>query len=94
MAAHWFEVAVAQGSPHAMFMLANAYRSGVGVARSDEKAIALYEKAGELGFAPALQALAIAYRYGELGLGADETESRRYSTEAENLLEHEPQAPP
>jgi len=92
-AARWFERAAREGSPHAMFLLANAYRAGAGVPRDDEKALALYARAGEMEHAPALQALSLAYLHGELGLEPDEAESRRYAMEAEHALKHPAAAP-
>jgi uncharacterized protein len=92
-AARWFEIAAQGGSPDAMFLLANAYRAGAGVPKDDAKAVALYERAGEMEHAASLQALAMAYGYGELGLEPDEDERRRYMLEAEHATKHRP-APP
>jgi TPR repeat protein len=71
-----------------MFLLANAYRSGAGVPRDDARALKLYEQAAESEHAPAMQALALAYEHGELGLAPDPAESRRYAMEAEHALRH------
>jgi TPR repeat protein len=76
-----------------MFLLANACRAGAGVPKDEAKALALYAKASELEFPAALQALAMAYTYGELGLTPDEDESRRYAMEAEHALKHPPSVP-
>jgi TPR repeat protein len=92
-AARWLEIAANEGSPHAMFLLANACRAGAGVPKDEAKALALYAKAGELEFPAALQALAMAYAYGELGLTPDQDESRRYAMEAEHALKHPPSLP-
>jgi TPR repeat protein len=73
-----------------LFLQANAYRAGAGVPRDPARALGLYRKAGALGYAPALQTLALAYRYGELGLAPDEDEARRCSMEAEDALHHQP----
>ena len=72
-----------------LFLQANAYRAGAGVPRDEARALALYRQASALAHPPALQALALAYRYGELGLAPDEDEARRYSMEAEDALHHQ-----
>jgi TPR repeat protein len=87
-AVHWFELAAAEGSVPAMFLLANAYRDGAGIAHDDERARYWYQAAGEHGDAEALQTLALAYRFGELSLAVDEDEARRYELEAEHALDH------
>jgi TPR repeat protein len=92
-AAKWLAAAASAGSPQAMFLLANAYRAGAGVPHDDHKALALYERAGELEYPAALQTLALAHRYGELGLDADEGESRRYALAAEHAIDHAPALP-
>lgn len=92
-AARWFEIAAEGGSPDAMFLLANAYRAGAGVPKDDAKALELYKKAGEMEHPAALQALAMAYQYGELGLKPDEAERRRYMMEAEHAIKHRPIPP-
>jgi TPR repeat protein len=76
-----------------MFLLANAYRAGTGVARDDAQAVAWYEKAAEQAHAGALQTLAMAHLYGELGLAQDELESRRYAMEAAHALNDGPALP-
>ena len=71
-----------------MFLYANMLRAGQGVARDDARALALYQAAGDADYAPAIQALAIAYRYGELGLPADSSQSRLMDHEAAEALAH------
>jgi TPR repeat protein len=81
---HRLEAAAAAGSPHALFLLGNAYRAGAGVERDPARALALYRQAGERGDATALQTLALALRYGELGLAPDEDAARALTMEAEH----------
>ncbi len=77
-----------EGDAAAMFLYANMLRSGQGVPRDDAHALALYERAGDADYAPAIQALAIAWRYGELGLQADSSQSRLMDHEAAEALAH------
>ena len=76
------------GDVPAMFLYANLLRAGQGVPRDDARALALYEAAGDADYAPAIQALAIAWRYGELGLQADSSQSRLMDHEAAEALAH------
>jgi TPR repeat protein len=79
-------------SAQALFLLGNAYRSGNGVPRDERRALELYERAGARGNAAALQTLALAYRYGELGLEPDDAVARHYQAEADHAAQ-EPHAP-
>jgi TPR repeat protein len=63
-------------------------RAGQGVPRDEPRALALYQRAADADYAPALQALAIAWRYGELGLQADASQSRLMDHEAAEALAH------
>ena len=76
------------GDVPAMFLYANMLRAGDGVPRDDARALALYQAAGDADYAPAIQALAIAWRYGELGLAADSSQSRLMDHEAAEALAH------
>jgi TPR repeat protein len=76
------------GDVPAMFLYANMLRAGQGVPRDDARALALYERAGDADYAPAIQALAIAWRYGELGLQADASQSKLMDHEAAEALAH------
>ena len=87
-AVRWFELAVHAGSADAMFLLAGAARTGAGLPRDDARAIALYQRAAAMEHPEALQALALAYLHGELGLPVDESESRRYMAAAGHALRH------
>ena len=80
--------AAAGGDVPAMFLYANMLRAGQGVPRDDARALALYERAGDADYAPAIQALAIAWRYGELGLQADASQSKLMDHEAAEALAH------
>lgn len=82
------EARAAGGSVDAMFLLANAYRAGRGVPHDDARAVYWYQRAAEHDHAPSLQALALAYRHGELGLAPDDDEARRYEMEAAHALQH------
>jgi hypothetical protein len=80
--------AAAEGDAPAMFLYANLLRAGQGVPRDDARALALYQRAADADYAPAIQALAIAWRYGELGLLADASQSRLMDHEAAEALAH------
>ena len=77
-----------EGDAPAMFLYANLLRAGQGVERDDARALALYQAAADADYAPAIQALAIAWRYGELGLQADSSQSRLMDHEAAEALAH------
>jgi TPR repeat protein len=80
--------AAADGDAPAMFLFANMLRAGQGVTRDEARALALYQRAADADYAPAIQALAIAWRYGELGLQADASQSRLMDHEAAEALAH------
>jgi len=58
--ARWLALASELGSAHAMFLLSNAYRYGLGVERDEAKGFQLLEQAAEHEYPPALQDLALA----------------------------------
>jgi TPR repeat protein len=76
------------GDAPAKFLYANMLRAGDGVPRDEARALALYNEAGDADYAPALQALALAWRHGELGLQADASQSRLMDHEAAEALAH------
>jgi TPR repeat protein len=76
------------GDVPAMFLHANLLRSGQGVPRDEARALALYQRAADADYAPAIQALALAWRYGEMGLQADAAQSRLMDHEAAEALAH------
>jgi TPR repeat protein len=80
--------AAEHGDAQAMFLFANMLRAGQGIARDDARALALYTRAGDADYAPAIQAMALAWRYGELGLQADSSQSRLMDHEAAEALAH------
>jgi TPR repeat protein len=80
--------AASEGDAPAMFLYANLLRAGQGMRRDDARALALYQRASDADYAPAIQALAIAWRYGELGLQADASQSRLMDHEAAEALAH------
>jgi TPR repeat protein len=77
-----------EGDAPAMFLYANMLRAGQGVARDDAHALALYQRAADADYAPAIQALTLAWHYGELGLQADASQSRLMDHEAAEALAH------
>lgn len=60
-AATWYKKAAQQGSPVAYSNLGHLYRSGAGVEKSDQQAIAHYHYAARWGYEPAVKALREAY---------------------------------
>ena len=79
--------------PQAMFVLANAYRDGDGVAKDEARALALYEKAAELDHPESIQALAMAYQNGELGLERDPARFDGERVELAHAQKHPPAKP-
>lgn len=92
-AARYLEEAAHAGLPAAMFLLANAYREGDGVARDDRRALALYEAAAEKEHPASLQALAMAYCNGELGLAQDNDKYATMMAELAHSHRHAPLPP-
>ena len=76
-----------------MFMLANAYRDGEGVPRDEARALALYQDAAEHELPEAVQALAMAYQNGELGLKRDDAAYHQQWIETAHALKHPALAP-
>jgi TPR repeat protein len=64
------------GIADAQFLLGNAYQSGDHVARDDSQALQYYHQAATLEHPGALQALAIAFSRGDLGLQTDEGQAK------------------
>jgi uncharacterized protein len=92
-AARDLELAAKQGIPQAMFLLANAYREGDGVPRNEARALELYEKASELDHPESIQALAMAYQNGELGLARDSDRFQSELAELAHAQKHPPRLP-
>jgi TPR repeat protein len=74
-------------------LLANAYREGEGVSKDEKKALSLYEAAAEKDHPESIQALAMAYRNGELGLQPDPTRYESTLAELAHAHRHAPQPP-
>lgn len=72
-AVHWYRAAAKQEYPEGIAGLAGMYAKGEGVAKDDEKARSLFEKAGEAGHAGSIRVLISAYEKGELDVEKDAT---------------------
>jgi TPR repeat protein len=71
-----------QGEPAGEFGLGRAYADGAGVKIDPAVALEWYRKAEKKNYAPALDALARAYRNGGLGLPRDLEQARAYDERA------------
>jgi uncharacterized protein len=87
-AVHWFETAVRQGNPDAMFMRGNAYLEDDGVVVNQAQGVKLLQQAAELEHPLASQALAYAFRDGTLGLPRDQRQSEQMMMEVGHALRH------
>ncbi len=67
-AVKWFTLAAERGHPRSQYELANAFKEGRGAPASDEQALAWLRKSAEAGYGPAVQALAVSYLNGSLGI--------------------------
>jgi len=67
-----------QGEAAGEFGLGRAYADGAGVKKDAAAAIEWYRKAEKKNYAPALDALARAYRTGSLGLAKDPEQAKAY----------------
>lgn len=67
-----------QGEPAGEFGLGRSYADGTGVAKDPAVALEWYRKAEKKNYAPALDALARAYRTGSLGLPKDLDQAKAY----------------
>ena len=66
-----FTEASAKGDPEAMFELGKLYERGIGTEQVVAKALSLYEKAADLGFADAINDLGFLYYQGAIGVKQD-----------------------
>ncbi|MBL0375067.1 caspase family protein [Rhizobium sp. KVB221] len=66
-----FSRASTEGDPEAMFELAKLYEKGIGVNQDFTKAVELYQKSADLGFADAINDLGFLYYQGASGLARD-----------------------
>jgi TPR repeat protein len=74
-----------QGDPAGEFGLGRAYADGAGVQKDPKAALEWYRKAEKQEYAPAIDALARAYRTGTLGLQPDPEQARAYEERARAL---------
>ena len=80
-----FSRASAQGDPEAMFELAKLYEKGIGTEQSFLKALALYQKSADLGFADAINDLGFLYYQGASGLPRDQAKGVQLFLKAADL---------
>jgi TPR repeat protein len=76
-----------QGEAAGEFGLGRSYADGVGVKKDPAAALEWYRKAEQKNYAPALDALARAYRTGSLGLPRDLEHARTYDDRARVLTQ-------
>lgn len=82
-----YQKAAAQGEPAGQLGLGRMYADALGVPRDQAKALDLYRKAEARNYAPAVDALARAYRAGNLGLPKDLDKARELDARAKLLFE-------
>lgn len=82
-----YQKAAAQGEPAGELGLGRMYADALGVPRDQERALELYRKAEARNYAPAVDALARAYRAGNLGLPKDLDKARELDARARALFE-------
>jgi TPR repeat protein len=85
-AIRWLCIAAARGSAQAMLLLGNAYRTGTGVAQSDARARAWYQRAAAHALPAAVAKLAAAHGSGALDLAPDGDEARRAELAAARVV--------
>jgi uncharacterized protein len=81
-----YQKAAAKGEPAGWFGLGRALADGVGIAKDPAAALELYRKAEQKNYAPALDAIARAYRSGALGLPKDLQKAREYDQRVQAQL--------
>ncbi|AKU91136.1 hypothetical protein AKJ08_1523 [Vulgatibacter incomptus] len=91
--ARWLKLAAAQELPEALFALGNAYRMGDGVEVDEQRAVDCYMRAAEHEHPASLQALAMAFRNGELGLARDEEKVSELLLDLEHAIRDAPTPP-
>lgn len=67
-----FSMAATQGDPEAMFELGKLHEKGIGTKQDVAKALELYQKSADLGFADAINDLGFLYYQGASGLKRDQ----------------------
>jgi uncharacterized caspase-like protein len=80
-----FSRASQQGDPEAMFELAKLYEKGIGTKQDFPKALELYQKSADLGFADAINDLGFLYYQGASGLPRDQAKGVRLFLKAADL---------
>jgi hypothetical protein len=80
-----FTEAAGKGDPEAMFELGKLYEKGIGTDQDVAKALSLYEKAAELGFADAINDLGFLYYQGAGGLKSDKKKAVALFLQAADL---------
>jgi len=80
-----YRKSAAQGEPAGEYGLGRAYADGFGVKQDPAAALEWYRKAEQKNYAPAVDALARAYRDGSLGLPKDLVKAREYDERAARL---------
>lgn len=81
------------GVPDALFLLGNAYRSGIGIAKDDTQAVHCFQQAAAQEHPGALLALALAYQHGEMGLPHDERQAHQLFALAHDAAQDPPRMP-
>jgi TPR repeat protein len=84
-----YKKAADKGDPAGWFGLGRALADGAGIARDPAAALELYRKAEKKDYAPAIDAIARAYRTGTLGLPKDLEKAREYDQRAQSLAKLE-----
>jgi TPR repeat protein len=79
-----------QGEAAGEFGLGRAYADGAGVKKDPAAALEWYRKAEKKNYAPALDALARAYRTGTLGLPKDPEQAKAYDDRVRALTAQAP----
>jgi len=80
-----FTRAATQGDPEAMFELAKLYEKGIGTEQNFPKALELYQKSADLGFADAINDLGFLYYQGASGLPRDQAKGVQLFLKAADL---------
>lgn len=81
----WYRKAAEQGEPAGEFGLGRMHANGEGVKRDPAEALKWYRLAAGRNHVPALDALARAYRAGDLGLAKDPAEAQKLEARIQAL---------
>lgn len=88
-----YRAAAAQGEPAGEYGLGRMFAEGLGGLQADPAAaLEWYRKAEAKNHGPAVDALARAHRYGDLGLDKDEEKARELDARAKRILQSAPGA--